>query len=239
MSKKKIQPIDDLRILDVRKPATNYLTVNDNLPSAPFFCLCIAPPGSGKGVMAVSWIYRFYRNVFDTIYWCSPTLKMDNTLALNIARDETIIKLDTAEDLENMDSVIKNIIETQQKAKDEDEDMEEVLIVLDDCISFINSRMILKLATMYRHLRISVLVSIQKMKMLSTSLRACASDVIVFQIPNLKQRTAFFEEFSIYPDIENYYEMATEKKYCYLRMDLRNMALYKGTPEGIEKIYQK
>jgi hypothetical protein len=164
---------------------------------------------------------------------------MDNTLALNIAKDETIIRIDNADDLEQVDNIIRNIIETQDEALKAGEELEDILIVLDDCISFINSKMIAKLATMYRHLRITVIVSIQKMKMLSTTLRACASDIISFAIPNKKQRDTFFEEFSIYPDIENYYETATGAKYNWLRMDLRNMALYHGSPQGITKLYQK
>ena len=236
---KKDTPVTDLRVLDVKKPKSNYISVNDMLWSHPAFILIISPPASGKSALLVSIYYRWFKNVFDTVYWCSPTLKMDNTLALNVAKDETIIRIDNADDLEQVDNIIRNIIETQDEALKSGEELEDILIVLDDCISFINSKMIAKLATMYRHLRITVIVSIQKMKMLSTTLRACASDIISFAIPNKKQRDTFFEEFSIYPDIETYYELATNAKYNWLRMDLRNMALYHGSPNGIVKLYQK
>jgi hypothetical protein len=150
-----------------------------------------------------------------------------------------VIKISDAEDLENISKIIKFIVEGQKEKLDKGEELEDILIVLDDCISFVNGKELLKLCTMYRHLRISVFISIQKLKLLNNTIRACASNVISFQIPNKKQREAFFEEFSVFPEIEEYYEQATNEKYNWLRMDLRNMALYHGGPSGIKLVYQK
>jgi hypothetical protein len=240
MSKKKVEPVLDLRVLDVRKPKPNWISVNENLPSAPFNLLIISPPASGKTAILVSMVYRFYKNVFDEIYWFSPTLKLDNTLALNVREDETIIKVSDADELEKIDMYLREIMEAQQAKLDEGEDLDHVLVVLDDCLSFVNNgNMLKRLCSVYRHLKISIIVSIQKMRMLNNTLRTCCSDVISFAIPNKKQRDVFFEEYDMFPDMEQYFETCTKEKYNWIRMDFRNMALYHGSPQGITKIYQK
>jgi hypothetical protein len=207
--------------------------------SVPNFTLFISPPASGKTLLLVNMVYRFYGGVYDEIYWCSPTLQHDNTLDSSIKKDETIIKISDAEDLQNINKIIKFIIESQKEKLEKGEEIENILLVLDDCISFVNGKELLKLATMYRHLRISVWVSIQKMKLLNNTIRACASDVITFQIPNKKQRDAFMEEFNIFPNIEEFYEQCCDQKYNWMRMDLRNMKIFHGSPDGITKIYEK
>lgn len=230
---------DDLKVLDVNKPKSNFIEVHPNLMSVPNFTLFISPPASGKTLLLVNMVYRFYEGIFSEIYWCSPTLTHDNTLDSSVKKDETIIKISEAEDLQNINKIIKYIIESQKEKLEKGEEIENILLVLDDCISFVNGKELLKLATMYRHLRISVWVSIQKMKLLNNTIRACASDVITFQIPNKKQRDAFMEEFNIFPNIEDFYDECCDQKYNWMRMDLRNMKIFHGSPDGIEKIYEK
>jgi len=237
--KKEIKQVTDLRILDVKKPKSNFIEVSPMLAAVPNCTLYISPPASGKTALLVSMVYRFYQGVFDEVWWCSPTLSMDNTLALNVRKDETIHKITEPEDLESLDHIIKNIIETQKEKIDEGEDLDEVLLILDDCLSFVNSRALLDLCTRYRHLRITVWISIQKMKMLNNTLRTCASDVITFSIPNLAQRRMFFDEYNVFPDIERYYEECTSQKYNWMRMNLRDMKIYHGGPDGVKEIYSK
>ena len=230
---------EDLKVLDVNKPKSNFIEVHPNLMSVPNFTLFISPPASGKTLLLVNMVYRFYGGVYDEIYWCSPTLTHDNTLDSSIKRDETIIKISEAEDLENINKIIKFIIQSQKEKLEKGEEIENILLVLDDCISFVNGKELLKLATMYRHLRISVWISIQKLKLLNNTIRACASDVITFTISNKKQRDAFMEEFNIFPNIEEFYDECCSEKYNWMRMDLRNMKIFHGSPDGIEKIYEK
>lgn len=230
---------EDLKVLDVNKPKSNFIQPHENLMPVPNITLFISPPASGKTLLLVNMIYRFYADVFDEIYWCSPTLNLDNTLDSSVKKDETVIKISDAEDLENISKIIKYIVESQKEKLDAGEDLENILIVLDDCISFVNGKELLKLCTMYRHLKISVFISIQKMKLLNNTIRSCASNVITFNIPNKKQREAFLEEYNIFPAIEEYYNQCCEEKYNWMRLDLRNMAVYHGSPEGIELVYKK
>lgn len=236
---KDIKPVEDLRILDVKKPANNFLVVNPCLPSVPSCCLFISPPASGKTLLLINWVYRFYSGVFDEIWWCSPTINLDNTAKSSVHKDETIHKITEPEDLENLDHIITNLIETQKEKLAEGEELDEILLILDDCLSFVNKKALLNLCTQYRHLRITVFISIQKMKLLNNTLRTCASDVISFGIPNLAQRKMFLEEFNSFPDIEDYYEQCTNEKYNWMRMDLRNMKIYHGGPSGVELVYEK
>lgn len=230
---------EDLVILDVNKPKSNFIEVHKSLMPVPNITLFISPPASGKTLLLVNMIYRFYDGIFDEIYWCSPTLNLDNTLDSSIKKDETVIKISDAEDLENISKIIKFIMEQQKEKLEKGEELENILIVLDDCISFVNGKELLKLCTLYRHLRISVFISIQKMKLLNNTIRSCASNVISFGIPNKKQRDAFLEEFDIFPNIEEYYNEATREKYNFMRLDLRNMAVYHGGPNGIKLLYEK
>jgi hypothetical protein len=238
-NKKEIPQVTDLRILDVKKPKSNWVSVNDMLPAIPSCVLFISPPASGKTLLLINWVYRMYAGVFDEIWWCSPTINLDNTAKTSVNIDETINKITDPDDLENLDHIITNIIETQKKKLEDGEDLDEVLLILDDCLAFVNKKALLNLCTQYRHLRITVWISIQKMKMLNNTLRTCASDIISFAIPNRKQRDMFFEEYDSFPDVEKYYEESTKVKYNYMRMNLRDMKIYHGSPDGIKMIYEK
>jgi len=237
--KKEIKQVTDLRILDVKKPKSNWIEVSPMLPAVPNCTLFISPPASGKTLLLLNWYYRFYQGVFDEVWWCSPTINLDNTAKTSVHVDESIHKITEPEDLESLDHIIKNIIETQKEKINEGEDVDEVLLILDDCLSFVNSRALLDLCTRYRHLRITIWISIQKMKMLNNTLRTCASDVITFAIPNLTQRRMFYEEYNVFPDIERYYEECTSQKYNWMRMNLRDMKIYHGGPEGVKEVYSK
>lgn len=239
MSKKKIEPITDLSVRDVKKPASNYLVVHDNLPLVPFCLVLYGVPSSGKGVWLVNALYSFYKNVFDEVYWFSSTVHVDNTMANNVAKDETIVKINEPDDLANIDMFIRNIIDEQKARKEAEEELPEILIVLDDCVSFANAKSILQLCTSYRHNRISVIISIQRLKSLSTVIRQCMSNIIAFGIPNSIQKKKFVEEFDSFPDIERHLEEATEKPFHYLHLDLKRMKLFHGGPSGMELKYSK
>ena len=235
---KKIED-EDLKILDVKKPHHNFIIVHPNLPPVPNITLFISPPASGKTLLLINFVYRFYKDIFDEIYWCSPTINLDNTLDSSVKRDETIIKISGAEELMKINGIIKYLIEEQKNKLDKDEPLEHILLVLDDCISFVNGKMLLELCTIYRHLKITVWISIQKMKLLNNTIRTCASDVITFNIPNKKQREQFLDEFDSFDSIEDYYEICTKEKYHWMRLDMRNMKIFHGSPDGIVKVYER
>lgn len=227
---------EDLKILDVKKEKENYIIVHDYLPRVPSFLNIIASPSSGKGVLLLNFLYRFYANIFSEIYWCSPTLSTDNTMQTSIAKDETIIKITDPDDLKNIDKVIQFIIEQQKEKYEEGEELENILIVLDDCISFVKNKQLEALCTLYRHYKITVWVSIQKLKLLSTTLRTCASDTIVFELSK-NQLKAFLEEYDIYNNIEHFYKMCCTKPFNWMRLQKGN--IYHGSPDGIVKVYDK
>lgn len=236
--------VDDLRVLDVKKKRANQIIVHPDLWEHPSFLLIVSPPKSGKTLLLISAVYRWFNKVFDEpneIWWCSPTFNLDNTLSV-VKDDETIFKISDHEDLENIDKIIKSLIDKQLKSIDEGEQPKEILLILDDMGAYINkSKELNRLATIYRHVRISCWISIQKLRgMLNNTLRTCCSDVITFNLPNIKQKTALFEEIgSVFPDFENYYHEATKEKYHFMRMDLRNMKIYKGGPNGFTLLYEK
>lgn len=227
---------EDLKILDVKKPKENYIVVHENLPLIPSFLVIIASPSSGKGVLLVNFLYRFYKDIFDSIYWCSPTLNVDNTMKSSLAKDETVIKVSDSEDLRNIDKIIKFIIEEQEQKYNDGEELENVLLVLDDCISFVKNKELEKLCTVYRHLKITIWISIQKMRLLTTTLRTCASDTIVFELSK-NQLKQFLEEYDTYGNIEQFYDKCCTKPFNWMR--LKKGDIWHGSPEGIVKVYDK
>jgi len=228
---------EDLKILDVNKPKDNYICVHENLPLVPSLVCLISPPSSGKSILLVNWVYRFYKDIFTGgIYWCSPTLNLDNSLESSVKKDETIVKITEADDLKNLTKFINILCEEQKQKIEEGEQLEEILIILDDCISFINSKSLYELCTMYRHYRITVWISIQKMKLLNPTIRSCASDIITFEISN-KQLKLFLDEFDNYNNIEHFYNKCCSERFNWLR--LNKGCIYHGSPDGIIKVYDK
>ena len=239
MSKSKTLKDKDLMILDVNKPRSDFIEIHKNLPLIPAIVLFISPPASGKSLLLLNFIYRFYTDIFNEVYWFSPTLNLDNTLDTSVKKDETIIKICEAKDLLQINSFLKIIVETQEKLEKENKKLENILVVLDDCVSFINGKSLLETCTVFRHLRITLWISIQKMKLLNNTIRTCATDVITFEIPNQKQKAYFFEEFGCFPDIEKYYEICTKEKYNWMRLRMKPREIFHGGPNGIVKIWDR
>jgi len=227
---------EDLKILDVKKPADNYIHIHDNLPQIPNVSCFISPPSSGKGILMINFLYRFYKDIFDTIYWFSPTLPLDNSLKSSVAIDETIIKISDHDDLKNIDKFIKMITDEQKEKYESGEKLENILVVLDDCINFVNNKSLFELCTMYRHYKITVWISIQKMKMLNNTIRSCASDIFTFQISN-KQLKSFLEEYDDIDNLEHYYKLCTAKRFHWMRLNKNR--IYHGSPDFIKLVYDK
>ena len=89
---------------------------------------------------------------------------------------------------------------------------------------------------MYRHYRITVWISIQKMKLLNNTIRSCASDIITFEISN-KQLKTFLEEFDNYNNVEYFYNKCCNERFNWLRLSKGN--IYHGSPDFILKVYDK
>jgi len=219
-----------LKILPVKKVNTQKtFNVNPVLLEPPFTQLLVAPTKSGKSVLICNLLLNinFYKDVYDEIYFISPTVYIDHTLKA-IAEDDEIIKIHEEEDLDKIDVILKDIIEDQRKAKMKDKDAPHILIVLDDMISYFKNNTLLDRAPAFsRHFNISFIISTQSFVGTPTKLRKNTASYIIFKLYNNADLKQFYDEIgSQFKDFMEYYNEATEDKYNFLYVNQRDMKIY-------------
>jgi hypothetical protein len=219
-----------LQILPPKKKneKSEFEHLHPNLLTPPWSKILLAPSNSGKSTQILNYLLSpfFYEGLFSEVYFISPTIKYDKTLKAVYENDE-IIKIEDDEDMENLDTVLEDIIESQ-KEKDKKDEMKHILIVLDDCIQYLKkSKVINYLLTKNRHWKISVILSVQSFRAIPPKARANATAVVTSHLYNFKEYDALYNEIgSSFKDFEKYYKQATEKgKYDTLFIDNRNMRL--------------
>ena len=232
MSKKyKILPVKSKQLLSI-----NWKNVPSYLPRHPFAILCQAPPKSGKTNLTVNLLLNpvfDWINKFDKIVWISPTIESDKTAKpiMEIVNDEENIdsdkiKIFTGDDIDNIDEIIKSIIEEQKEEPDN-----ETLIILDDCIGKMKNGEFGKLYAKYRHNNLSLLGISQTFKSFDVISRASASGYILFKTYNQNEKGKIIDELSGIPDIENLYDEATSKKHSFLWINIDEQQAWKNFDE--------
>jgi hypothetical protein len=224
-----------LEILPVKRPTNKTkFKIPPPLLEPPFTYVFVAPTKSGKSVMVVNLLKNInlgYKDVFDQIYYISPTVMFDDTLNKAVADDDEIIKIHEEEDLENIDFILDDIVKEQKEAIIKDkEKAPHILVVLDDMLSYFkNNSRLDKLPALSRHYQISFIVTTQVFSGgLPTKLRKNASAYMVFQIYNNKDLKVFEEEIgsNFGSDFMENYHKATKDKYNFLYVNNREMELY-------------
>jgi GTPase SAR1 family protein len=219
-----------LKILQVKKDKQmdEFKNIISPLPKPPFSLVLIAPTKSGKSNIIVNLLknsYFGYDDVFDEIYYISPTVGIDDTLK-SINEDDNIIKISEEDDLKFLDDILNDIVKNQ-KAKPKEE-REHVLIILDDCLDYLKkSKRLDSLPSYSRHYKISIILSTQVYNALPTKLRKNVNCFIISKIYNNKDLTNIEEELGAnYKDFKENYNKATEKKYDFLFVDNREIELW-------------
>ena len=96
----------------------------------------------------------------------------------------------------------------------------DMLVVVDDCVGYMG-KSLEKLASRYRHYKISLVVASQQFRMLPPTLRTCAGYWILYKTHNSKEVAKMDEEFSgQFPDFIGLYNTATEEKYNFLLLNV-------------------
>jgi len=225
----------DLKILQVKKlyKAEEFPKIKHPLPKPPFTMALVAPTKSGKSNLIVNLLknsYFGYDDVFDEIYYISPTVGIDETLR-SINEDDDIIKIDEEDDLKYLDDILNDIVKNQKsKAKEE---REPVLIVLDDCLDYLKkSKRLDSLPSYSRHYNISIIITTQVYNALPTKLRKNASCYLIARIYNNKDLQNIEEEIGAnFSDFKANYDKATKEKYSFLFVDNRNIELWRNFDE--------
>lgn len=224
------------KILPVKKDeSTNpfWSHVPKFLPIHPFCMLMNAPPKSGKSNLLVNLLLNTcfdYVHKFKNIYWVSPTVTSDKTTEpiMKILNDESendlkdIITIFTDDDLDDMNALIKAIIETQVDSP------EPSLIIMDDCIGKMKGGEFGKLCAKYRHFNLSIIGISQSFKSFDTISRNSASHYILFKTYNEKEEEKMIEELNGFPNIKKYYDEATQEKYNFLYINIEEQIIMKN-----------
>jgi Cdc6-like AAA superfamily ATPase len=224
-----MEKIHKLTVLPVKK--TNKKTqynIPSPLPQPAFTLLMVAPTCSGKSVLLTNMLKNVmygYHNVFEQIYYISPTVMLDDTLKA-IAKDDEIVKIHEPEELEMMDLILSDIVK-EQKKKDEDE-RKPLLVVLDDCIEYFSNHSVLNnLPSLSRHYQISFIVLSQAYSALGSRFRKNTTHLIVFKLYNKKDLKAIEDEIgSNYEDFIEHYNIATKEKYNFLYLNNTDKSVY-------------
>ena len=224
-----MEKIHKLTVLPVKKinKKLDY-NIPKPLPQPAFSLLMVAPSNSGKSVLLVNMLKNVmygYHNVFETIYYISPTVMLDDTLKA-IAKDDEIVKIHEPEELEMVDHILSDIVK-DQKAKDEDE-RKNILVVLDDMISYFSNHSVLNnLPALSRHYKISFIVLTQVFSAYPSRARKNLSHIIIFKLYNKKDLKAIEEEIgSNYENFIEDYKKATTEKYNFLYLNNTNKDVY-------------
>ena len=147
--------------------------------------LIIGLPASGKSSLIKTLLNgthedNLYNNVFNSVYYISPSDTMD----LNLP-DDKMINLDK----EPLENILQNIIDVEEGLGEQD-DPHRVLIILDDAINYINTNrkalsIFRKLVMNGRHIlgrhsSVALWIVSQKVKSIPLTIRSQANQVFFF-----------------------------------------------------------
>ena len=217
MSQLKILPVKHLQEPKRKRK------IHKVLPQPPFLCCLAAGVASGKSTFIVNCLYRFYPKYFGSIWWISPSVENDKTTWM-LREDETIMLV--SEGLEDIDQILLGIQE-KQKEDDENDEMDDVLIILDDCLGYLRNKAIEKLCAKFRHYKISMFIAVQNFRMLPVTCRYNAQYWCIWHLNSKKELAKIVDEMDqSFPDFLKYYEEGTGKKrYSFIYCDMKKQVI--------------
>jgi hypothetical protein len=211
---------------------------HEHLPSTPMRGIILSPSGNGKTVCLVDMILRLYRGAFERIYVFSPSVHIDSTWVPVKDYIENDMKVDGSKEPFFFDTwepeVLSEIVETQKRVIEESKKQKikqlyGILIVVDDFADSPNivhsnsgaasgGSMLNTLFIRGRHMMISTLVSSQKLRLLSTTMRVNVQFMLVWRLRNRMELQSLLEEISAVYDtktLEQMYQLATDEPFSF------------------------
>jgi len=183
--------------------------------------------GSGKTTLLI-WMLLHdsmgLKNEYDKIYFICPTFKLCPLYA-HIDLPANQIK----DEYDN--EFIAKLLEHQKRNNEE-----EVLLILDDCVgekdfkSLDGNHPLNHLATIHRHLRISVIILGQKFSLMSTTIRANMSYAFVFYTGNRREREAIYNEIGVgsFKEFNKVLEYVFDDRHSFMFWDGNDLVFHKG-----------
>ena len=204
----------------------------EHLPPTPFRGVLLSPSGQGKTRCLVDMIVRLYRGAFERIYVFSPSVHVDSAWGPVKDYIEKDMKIDGSKEPFFFDTwdndVVKEIIDTQRRVIEESKKQKikqlyGILVVIDDFaddprVVHSSGSIINSFYVRHRHLQISVAASVQKLRLLSPTIRVNAQFMFVWRLRNRLELQSLLEEISAVYDmktLEKMYQMATDEPYSF------------------------
>ena len=211
-------------------PTPQYVTeqpAHEHLPPLPLRGLLLGPSGSGKTVALVDMLVRLYKGCWARIYVFSPSVDVDSAwlpvkkyveegLGVDPKKEQCFFSEWDAAALQSIVDGQRKLVEYQKKQKHRK--LHGICIVVDD---FADDPRIMHsqtgaaaggsmLNTLYvrgRHLNISTLVSSQKLRLVSSTIRVNLQFMLVWRLRNELELQQVLEEVSAVYDKKTLLEM--------------------------------
>jgi len=209
------------------------------LAPTPCRYLIVGPSGSGKSVLLVDFLVRLYKHAFQRVYVFSPSVHIDSAWKPVFKYVEKTLGVDSEREPwafdEWDDEKLKEIVSTQaavikeQKRQKAGKELYGIAIIVDDFADdprIMASRagaaaggsMLNTLLVRGRHMQISTVMSVQKMRLAGSILRVNAQAMCIFRLRNRLELDAIIEELSAVYDkntLMEMYELATREPYSF------------------------
>jgi len=184
-------------------------------PKSAFTWAISGGKGSGKSTLLLNALENKFRGYFDKIWLISPTAARDPKF------DRLLKEIKDQHITEYSDDAIREIIEDCQEeieeAKKNKESLPNFLIIFDDCLADLPTRMLKgselnRLITLHRHIRATVIILTQKYNALNTLLRSNLDCISMFQTACQAERKCFIGDLVGGAAMEPLYDFAAYDK---------------------------
>ena len=222
-------------------PTPQYLTEqpeHEHLPPIPLRGLLLGPSGSGKTLALVDMLIRIYKGCWARIYVFSPSVDVDSAWLPVKKYVEQGLGVDPKKEQcfysEWDPGALKEIVDQQRKLIEyqkgqKDKKLHGICIIVDDFAddprimhaaggAAAGGSMLNTLFVRGRHLCISTLVSSQKLRLVSSTIRVNLQFLCVWRLRNQHELESLLEEVSAVYDkktLMQMYHLATDEPYSF------------------------
>lgn len=223
LKKKMNEDKDDILKIAHFKPKTEFLKQyiepkHEKLPPPGNMRLgLIGPSGCGKSSLLVSLLFKQYSSIYHKVYVCSPTYHTDDLYSVLY---EKIPDSQVCTELDKVDEFFNDILHEQENEK-----RRMCLIAFDDFGSETKKIKCLNTIARLRHYNCSIIISVQKMSWLSTTIRNNLNYVCLFEPNSMYERKMICHEYCWKLTPNEFYQLfqeATKKHGSFLFIRLHN-----------------
>jgi len=200
------------------KPRTIIEPLQDPWADKPFLYLISAKVASGKSVLISNLLKNVYNRYFDKVFFCSSNV--DGNKIYDIAYSNLYLNPERIYDDFN-ENIFDNIV--TEIRDDPHFDESQYLLIIDDLAPNLQKKTtkLIRHILKHRHLHLSIIITTQKLNLLSLPIRNNASGVIVYKTTNENEIKSLKTLVDISEnEFKEIMDIATSEKYNFLYIDL-------------------